>query len=74
MSTTQSPEAAYSQHSTIDGLLKEFGNDDPSLSENALMIIVIGVCCLIAIVFIFIIIGFLYTKRPSAAEVFGVRN
>ena len=64
--------AANGQHSTIDGwLIEESYKDDPSLSENVLMIIVISVCCFIAIVIIFIIIGFCYTKRPSASEIFG---
>ena len=64
------PEVANGQHSTIDGwLIEESYTDDPSLSEKALMIIVISVCCFIAIVIIFIIIGFCYTRRPSAYEI-----
>ena len=65
------PEAANGQRPAIDGLIdvNEYYKDDPSLSENALMIIVISVCCFIAIVIIFIIIGFCYTRRPSAYEI-----
>ena len=51
--------------------VNQFYKDDPPLSENALMIIVISVCCFIAIVIILIIIGYCYTKRPSASEIFG---
>ena len=67
----QQQEVAYGQYSTIDGLIdvNEIYKDDPFLSENALMVIVISVCCFIAIVIIFIIIGFCYTKRPSAYEI-----
>ena len=49
--------------------VNQFYKDDPSLSENALMIIVISVCRFIAIVIIFIIIGFCYSRRPSAYEI-----
>ena len=59
------------QEAAIDGLIdvNEYYKDDPSLSENALMIIVISICCFIAIVIIFIIIGYCYTRRPSAYEI-----
>ena len=65
------PEAANGQRPTIDGLIdvNEYYKDDPSLSEDALTIIVISVCCFIAIVIIFIIIVFCYTRRPSAYEI-----
>ena len=67
----QQQAAFIGQQSTIDGLIdvNEFYKDDPSLSENALMIMVISICCFIAIVIILIIIGFCYTRRPSAYEI-----
>ena len=72
MSTTQWPQPRDLNNENDVGMAPaalDVNKDDPSLSDNALMIIVISVCCFIAIVIIFIIIGFCYTKRPSAYEI-----